>query len=141
MPAMNSVVVPNMMSHKLPEDMTRSGYNLASSQQTLDFTAKYVTPGEWADLAKSVNASIDKNGIWQNPLGVPLLLMTCGICFCPLVYIGMQVEGKVNADLQDLPVVLALRQRGIEVHWRPKTKFDARGMRLTFSAQTTPVQY
>ena len=97
-----------------------------------------MTATEWADLAIGANSASDRYSPNTHPCGVPLLLGTLGICFCPLCYLGLQVEPKVNEDLAKLPVVAKLNERGITLYWMKKSKFDPGGLMLTFS-QTTPV--
>ena len=70
-----------------------------------------------------------------------LLFGTCGVCFCPLMCYGLvvDVEAKANNDIDALPITKTLQERGIAVHFHPKTsKFDMGGMNCTLSASTPP---
>ena len=83
----------------------------------------------------------DKYSYAKHPCGLPLILGTCGLCFCPIIYLGMQVESGVNEDLAKLPLVGKLKDRGIGFSWEAKRKFTVGGLTLTFSAKTLDVIY
>mmetsp|Transcript_124621 Transcript_124621/g.388036 ORF Transcript_124621/g.388036 Transcript_124621/m.388036 type:complete len:147 (-) Transcript_124621:331-771(-) len=130
---MGSVTVPNMMNRALPGDMIKPGYFLQSSRDSMARAAEYVTAEEWAELAGVTNASRNKHSMLCPFM---LLLGTCAICFCPLVYAACLFNEKVTTDIHESPIGKKLMERGITLNYRMKTKFDAGGMDLTFSPQT-----
>ena len=123
---------------RLPTDMTNTGYWTQDSKDAMAVATKYVTAEEWAELANQTNASGSKHSALDDPIAMGCLFGTCGICFCPLVYIGLQTEARVNEDIAGLAITHKLKQRGITLHHEPKSKFDVGGLRMTFSAQTPP---
>jgi len=124
----------------LPTDLNNPTYWTSGSKDQLTLVAKYVTPTEWAELAKLANDLSDKYSYVKHPCGLPLLICTLGVCFCPLIYLGQRVEPGVNADLAKLSIVGTLNKRGIGVSWEPRRKFTFGGLTLTFSAETPLAQ-
>mmetsp|Transcript_2999 Transcript_2999/g.5986 ORF Transcript_2999/g.5986 Transcript_2999/m.5986 type:complete len:143 (+) Transcript_2999:57-485(+) len=130
---MGVITVPNMMSGELPMDMIKPGYFTQGAKDSMARAAEYVTPQEWAELVGVTNASRNKHSLL---LPFLLLLGTCGIISCPLCYLACQFNDKVNTDIQQSPIVQKLKERGITLQYRKKTKFDAGGMDFTISPQT-----
>ena len=123
----------------LPNDMENPGYWTASSAEKLVQISQYVNRQEWMELANGANDAQRKYSATSNGLLMCLLFGTLGICFCPLLCYGsfVDVEGKMNAYIENLPVTQRLKERGITVHFVPKSgKFDMGGMGCTISAQT-----
>ena len=138
-----SIVVPHVGMQKpgrLPTDINNPGYKLNSWKECMVAVAKYLTAAEWTELAQGANSSCMKHSYMSHPCGAPLLCGTCGLCFCPIIYLGAQMEPKVNADINKLPITAKLKERGITVYWEPKTKFAIGGMTLTMSAGTRQVE-
>lgn len=142
---MNHIFVKSIKSGfgaRLPTDMDNPGYWIASNKQDLDRLAQYVDRREWLELANGANLASSKYLATSNGCVMCLLFGTCGVCFCPLMCYGVfvDVEGKANADIEGLPVTQKLKERGIGVHFVPKTsKFDMGGMRCEVSPQTPKV--
>ena len=130
------------VSQYLPEDMTNPGYQFQSNRDNLALIGQYVHPQEWAELAKAVNASIQKHHFCNKAYVMVPFALTLAVCFCPMVYVACMMNPRVNADIEKTPVAEKLRDRGIGLYWEPKTKFDAGG--LTFmihrDAPQLPVQ-
>jgi len=146
---MSHIFVPSIKSGfgaRLPTNMDSPGYWIASNKEGLEQLARYVNKQEWQELANGANMAHIKYAATSNGLVMGLLFGTCGICFCPLLCYGcfVDVEGKANADIEKLPVTQKLKERGIGLHFIPKTsKFDMGGMECAISAQTPappPVQ-
>jgi hypothetical protein len=129
---------PNAMRAlcQLPTVMSNPNYMTQASKAQMAQAAKYVNDNEWAELAQAINSSSVKHGVFSNPVAMGCLFGTCGICFCPVIYIGMQTEGKVNADIAELQITQKLKERGIILQWEPRTKFTAGGLHVTISANT-----
>ena len=139
---MGTIFVPRRKSgfaEGLPTDMEKPGYVLSKSKDALKAVARYVTADEWQELAAGANAAQKKYSATSNPVVMGLFLVTCAVVFCPLMCYTciVDVEGKANADIDMLAVTQRLKERGIAVHYFPKTsKFDLGGMELTVSKDT-----
>ena len=123
----------------LPTDMENPGYAWQKNKDALKAVARYVTADEWKELAAGANAAGKKHSASSNPVVCGLFLLTCAVCFCPLMCYTcfVDVEGKVKADIDMLPVTQRLKERGIAVHYYPKTsKFDLGGISCTVSTDT-----
>ena len=126
------IVIPHVgisKPGKLPSSMSDHGYTHSSSKDAMSRAAQYITPDEWSELARGVNAAIEKHSYWKHPCGVPLLFLTLGICFCPLIHVAVEGKKKTRAEVLALPVVGRLEKRGVRVKdWTPRTKFAAGGL-------------
>ena len=123
---------------QLPTDMDNPRYWTASSSAGLESLSPHVSRDEWAELASGANAAYKAHAATSNCLVMGLLFGTLGICFCPLMCYrcAVDVEAKVNADIETLPVAKRLQERGIGLHFKPKNgKFDMGGMEFTVPAQ------
>lgn len=124
--------------------MERPGYLFQNGKDAMAAIAKYVTAVEWKELASGANQAHNRYAATSNPCVMGLLYGTCGVCFCPLMCYGcfVDVEAKANADIAQLPVTHKLKERGIALHFIPKTSqadgFDMGGMHCTLSVGTTP---
>ena len=98
----------------------------------------YVNAQEWTQLAEGINASIYRHHYCHSAVAMVPMVVTCAVCFCPLVYVGMQMRPRVNADIAKMHVASELNARGITLDWSPATKFDQGG--LTFTCSAIPVQ-
>ena len=67
-----------------------------------------------------------------------MLLITAGICFCPIIYLACGTEQRVNDALAVSAIAAQLNARGIILYWVPTNKLRQGGLTLTFSAQTPP---
>jgi hypothetical protein len=143
---MSRIFVPSIKSGfgaQLPTNMDNPGYWVASNKESLEKIAKYVNKQEWQELANGANTAQSKYSATSNGPVMCLLFGTCGICFCPLMCYGcfVDVEGKMNDDIEKLPVTQKLKERGIGLHFHPKSgKFDMGGMDCAISAHTPAVQ-
>mmetsp|Transcript_37566 Transcript_37566/g.62201 ORF Transcript_37566/g.62201 Transcript_37566/m.62201 type:complete len:153 (+) Transcript_37566:75-533(+) len=141
---MGHVFVPSKksgFSARLPTDMDKPGYWFQDGKDAMVAIKQYVNKQEWKELALGANTAQSTHAATENRLIMCLLFGTCGICFCPLMCYGcfVDVEGKMNADIEKLPITHKLKERGISLHFVPKTsKFDMGGMDCTLSAQTPP---
>ena len=139
---MGTIFVPRRKSgfgEGLPTDMEKPGYVLSKSKDALKAVARYVTADEWKELAAGANAAQKKYSAFSNPVVMGLFIGTLGVVFCPLMCYTcvVDVEGKVNADIDMLAVTQRLKERGIAVHYYPKTsKFDLGGISCTVSTDT-----
>eukprot|EP00518_Triparma_eleuthera_P009816 CAMPEP_0182472632 /NCGR_PEP_ID=MMETSP1319-20130603/22522_1 /TAXON_ID=172717 /ORGANISM="Bolidomonas pacifica, Strain RCC208" /LENGTH=108 /DNA_ID=CAMNT_0024673349 /DNA_START=94 /DNA_END=417 /DNA_ORIENTATION=- len=101
------------------------------SKEILSHVGQYITPDEWYELSQAVNAATNRHSYWTHPCGVPLLVRTLGICFCPLIYVAKKGNEKIRADVFASPVVQALNKKGVKVKdWNPRTKFSAGGLTI-----------
>ncbi|QDZ20966.1 hypothetical protein HOP50_04g34910 [Chloropicon primus] len=139
---MSRIFVPSKkvgLGAGLPPDMDNAGYRRARSKESLLQIAQYVNRQEWLELANGANAAQKKHAATSNGLVMGLFWGTIGVCFCPLMCYGcfVDVEGKMNADIEKLPVTQRLKERGITLHFVPKSgKFDMGGMSFTISPRT-----
>lgn len=126
---------------RLPADMASPGYTFfkESHQAQLDGVAVYVTPQEYGELASGVNASIAKHH-YCNSCNTAAMALTLGVCFCPLVYTGMHMEGRVNDDLAAINAAHQLGKRGISLNWEKRTKFHNGGLAFDIASQTPKLQ-
>ena len=132
------------VNQRVPADLNNPGYytswDAAERKRNLATVAQYVSREEFRQLAEGVNSSIKKHHYCSKPCVICPFVATMGVCFCPLVYVGCQMEGRVNADMAKLPVAQTLNARGMSMYWEPTTKFDAGGIMFSFSNNTPPVQ-
>ena len=101
--------------------------------------SQYVNRQEWLELATGVNFAQRRHAATSNGLVMGLLFGTCAICFCPLMcyHSFVDVEGRVNEDIENLPITQRLKARGITLHCTPKTgKFSFGGLTCHISAKT-----
>lgn len=99
---MSEIFVPHVGNYKpgiLPTDINNPGYWTNASARTLALVKPYLTAAEWHTLASECNALSKKHAAWSHPCGLPLLLCTAGICFCPLIYLACGTEQRVNDAL------------------------------------------
>ena len=136
---MGTIFVPGKKAG-LPTDMEQPGYSwLSDGKDALKAVARYVTADEWKELAAGANAAQRKHQATSNPIVMGLFICSLAVIFCPLMCYTciVDVEGKTNADIDMLAVTLRLKERGITVHYFPKTsKFDHGGMACTVSKDT-----
>ena len=138
---MSEIFVPHVGNYKpgiLPTDINNPGYWTNASARTLALVKPYLTAAEWHTLASECNALSKKHAAWSHPCGLPLLLCTMGICFCPLIYLACGTGQRVNDALAVSAIAVQLNARGIILYWVPTNKFEQGGLTLTFSAQTPP---
>ena len=139
---MGTIFLPRRKSgweEGLPTDMENPGYAWQKNKDALKAVARYVTADEWKELAAGANAAQKKHSAISNPVVMGLFIGTLGVVFCPLMFYTciVDVEGKANADIDMLAVTQRLKERGIAVHYFPKTsKFDLGGMACMVSNDT-----
>ena len=115
-------------------DYSSLGNALHDGAKTFPVIAQYISPQEWSELANGINSSIRQHHWCNSPCAMIPFVATCGVCFCPLLYIGLQMQPTVNAEMSEMPIVNQLAGRGITMEWEANTKFTIGGLHLTFSS-------
>ncbi len=140
--------MPNKISNlctkmpRLPTTANTRNYRSNGFQAEFDAAMQlFPNPAEWEAVATAANAVIYKHhhcGGKHCCATVPCVL-TMGLCFCPLCYVGCVMKKNVDAELATLPEVQQLQARGITLEWIPNGDLgSAGGMTIISSSQAAP---
>ena len=105
--------------------MEQPNYRHDENKQKLRQISRYITPDEWRELSSVVNDAARKYHLCNNCFAMTTYILTLGVCFCPLCWVGCKMKKNVNKDLAAAPIAAALGQRGIGLEWVPRTDWDA----------------